>query len=57
MSARFFYEDGLGKLINEEDNDAMAWNAESQPFHLKLWLASDFIVRHKKNNRSKRMLG
>lgn len=35
MSTHFFYEDEQGKLVNEEDNDEMAWDAESQPFHLK----------------------
>jgi hypothetical protein len=35
MSARFFYEDGQGKIVDEEDNDTMDWDAEPQSFSLK----------------------
>ncbi|KAG1137932.1 hypothetical protein G6F37_008712 [Rhizopus arrhizus] len=35
MSTRFFYEDGQGKIVDEEGNDTMDWDAEPQSFSLK----------------------
>jgi hypothetical protein len=35
MSTHFFNKDGQGKIIGDEGNDAMAWDAKSQHFHLK----------------------
>ncbi|KAI9254378.1 hypothetical protein EDC94DRAFT_678950 [Helicostylum pulchrum] len=35
MTTRFYYEDGQGKLVDEEGNDAMDWVEEATPFHLR----------------------
>ncbi|OAD71612.1 hypothetical protein PHYBLDRAFT_170276 [Phycomyces blakesleeanus NRRL 1555(-)] len=31
----FYYEDGQGKLVDEEGNDAIDWVEEATPFHLR----------------------
>lgn len=40
MTTRFYYEDGQGRMVDEQGNDAMDWDAmdwdeEVTPFHLK----------------------
>ncbi|KAI8060615.1 uncharacterized protein B0P05DRAFT_590726 [Gilbertella persicaria] len=35
MTTRFYYEDGQGKLVDEEGNDAMDWVEEATHFHLR----------------------
>ncbi|MBM6385773.1 MAG: hypothetical protein JSY10_17590 [Paenibacillus sp.] len=34
MSALFFYEDGQGRIVDEEERDAMDWEEEVHPHHL-----------------------
>lgn len=34
MSTHFFYEDGQGKIVDEEGKDAMDWEEEVHPHHL-----------------------
>jgi hypothetical protein len=34
MSSRFYYEDGQGKIVDEQGNDAMDWDDTVTPFHL-----------------------
>ncbi|KAI7898085.1 uncharacterized protein BX663DRAFT_443746, partial [Cokeromyces recurvatus] len=31
----FFYENGQGKIFDEQGNDAMEWIEEADPFHLE----------------------
>ncbi|KAG1642325.1 hypothetical protein G6F44_004940 [Rhizopus delemar] len=57
MSTRFFYEDEQGKLVNEEDNDEMAWDAESQPFHLKTLARIRFYCDAQKKQQIKENVG
>ncbi|KAG1456885.1 hypothetical protein G6F56_006732 [Rhizopus delemar] len=35
MTTRFYYEDGQGKLVDEEGNDAIDWAEKATPFHLR----------------------
>ncbi|KAG1149120.1 hypothetical protein G6F37_000783 [Rhizopus arrhizus] len=35
MSTRFYYEDGQGRIADEQGNDAMDWDEEVAPFHLE----------------------
>ena len=35
MTTRFYYEDGQGRMVDEQGNDAMDWVKEVTPFHLK----------------------
>ena len=35
MTTRFYYEDGQGKLVDEEGRDAMDWVDKAIPSHLK----------------------
>lgn len=35
MTTRFYYEDGQGKLVDEEGNDTMDCVEEATPFHLR----------------------
>ncbi|OAD65646.1 hypothetical protein PHYBLDRAFT_153339 [Phycomyces blakesleeanus NRRL 1555(-)] len=35
MSTYFFYENGQGKIYDEQGNDAMEWSEEVDPFYLK----------------------
>ena len=35
MTTRFYYENGQGKLVDEEGNDAMDWVEEATPFQLE----------------------
>ncbi|KAG1454166.1 hypothetical protein G6F46_007552 [Rhizopus delemar] len=35
MTTRFYYEDGQGRMVDEQGNDAMDWVEEVTPFHLK----------------------
>lgn len=34
MSSRFYYEDGQGKIVDEQGNDAMDRDDTVTPFHL-----------------------
>jgi hypothetical protein len=34
MSTHFFYEDGQGKIVDEEGKDAIDWEEEVYPHHL-----------------------
>lgn len=33
MTTQFLYEDGQGKMVDEQGNDAMDWDEEVTPFH------------------------
>ncbi|KAL4213477.1 hypothetical protein AB4K20DRAFT_1956580 [Rhizopus microsporus] len=35
MTIRFYYEDGQDRTVDEQGNDAMDWDEEATPFHLK----------------------
>lgn len=35
MTTRFFYEDGQGKMVDEQGNNAMDWDEEDTPFQLR----------------------
>lgn len=35
MSTYFFYENGQGKIYDEQGKDAMEWVEEVDPFHLE----------------------
>ncbi|KAI9486174.1 MAG: hypothetical protein EXX96DRAFT_466147, partial [Benjaminiella poitrasii] len=35
MTTRFYYKDGQGRIVDEQENDAMDWDEEVTPFHVK----------------------
>ncbi|KAI7907172.1 uncharacterized protein BX663DRAFT_421164, partial [Cokeromyces recurvatus] len=35
MTTRFFYEEGQGRMVDEQGNDAMDWVEEATRFHIK----------------------
>ncbi|KAG1147980.1 hypothetical protein G6F37_002270 [Rhizopus arrhizus] len=35
MTTRFYYEDGQGRMVDKQGNNAMDWVEEATPFHLK----------------------